>query len=77
MFEGRQIVELMQIAAAGGGFCMKAGGRTTTELMQIASAAASSGARITFTGLGGRTTAELMQIAAAGKGCIVFADSTE
>lgn len=71
-FELKTTHELIQIAAAGGGFRLDAGLRTTHELIQIASAAKNSGARITFAGLSLRTTHELIQISSAGKGVVIL-----
>lgn len=64
--------ELIQIAAAGGGFSLDAGQHPTHELIQIAAAAAGTGAKITFIGLSKRPTQELVQISAAGKGAVIF-----
>lgn len=75
MFEARPTLELVQIAAAGGGFSMNAGARPTLELVQIAAAASGKGARIVFRGLGARPTLELIQIAAAGRGNVSFDDA--
>ncbi|OHB39322.1 MAG: hypothetical protein A2Y09_03560 [Planctomycetes bacterium GWA2_39_15] len=69
-FELKTTMELVQIAAAGGGFRLDAAMRTTPELVQIAAAASRTGARVTFAGLKFRTTPELVQISAAGKGCV-------
>jgi hypothetical protein len=71
-FELKPTHELVQIAAAGGGFTLKAGLKPTHELVQIAAAARGSGARVTFTGLSLRPTHELVQIAAAGKGVVTL-----
>jgi hypothetical protein len=71
-FELKPTHELIQIAAAGGGFRLDAGLRPTHELIQIASAAKNSGAQITFSGLGLRSTHELIQISAAGKGVVIL-----
>jgi hypothetical protein len=73
MFEMRSTDELVRIAAAGGGFYLKASVRPTLDLVRIAAAAA-QGARIHFSGLGMRPTDEIVRIAAAGKGSIVFDD---
>ena len=73
MFENKTTLEIVQIAAAGGGFRLKANNRTTLELVQIA-AASNKGTKIFFSGLRNRTQLELVQIAAAGKGCIFFDD---
>ncbi len=72
MFEMKPINEIVQIAAAGGGFRIKANVKTTSELVQIAAAASKTGAHIIFTGLKVRPQDELVQIAAAGKGCVFF-----
>ena len=74
MFESKTVAELVQIAAAGGGFRMKAGSRDTQELVRIAAAAASGSAQVCFTGLGARSLQELVQIGAAGNGKVVFED---
>jgi hypothetical protein len=71
-FEVRPTIELTQIAAAGGGFRLDAAVRPTMDLIQIATAAAKSGAHVTFAGLQVRPTMDLIQIATAGKGCVVF-----
>ena len=72
MFELKPINELVQIAAAGGGFRIKVNVKPTTDLVQIAAAASKSGAHIIFIGLKTRPQDELVQIAAAGKGCVFF-----
>ena len=72
MFEMKPIQDLVQIAAAGGGFRMKGGQKQTSDLVQIAAAASKSGAHIIFIGLTMRPQSDLMQIAAAGKGCVFF-----
>lgn len=69
-FELKPTHELIQIAAAGGGFRLDAGLRPTHELVQIAAAAKGSGANIVFAGLKLRPTHELIQISAAGKGVV-------
>jgi hypothetical protein len=71
-FDLRTTPELVQIAAAGGGFRLDAGLRPTPELVQIAAAAASGGGYVTFAGMNLRPTPELVQIAAAGKGHAMF-----
>lgn len=71
-FELKPTHELIQIAAAGGGFRLDAGLRPTHELIQIAAVAKNSGARITFGGLSLRPTHELIQISAAGKGVVIL-----
>ena len=71
-FELKPTHELVQIAAAGGGFRLDANLRPTLELIQIAAAARNSGAHVTFAGLTLRPTHELIQIAAAGKGIVVL-----
>jgi hypothetical protein len=68
----RQTIELVRIAAAGGGFRLDAKIRTIDELVQIAAAASNSGARLEFQGMQTRTTDELVRIAAAGRGAVVF-----
>jgi len=72
MFELKPINELVQIAAAGGGFRIKVNVKSTTDLVQIAAAASKTGAHIIFIGLKTRPPDELVQIAAAGKGCVFF-----
>jgi hypothetical protein len=71
-FESRPTADLVQLAAAGGGFRLNAAVRQTTELVQIAAAASRGGGRITFCGLTGRLTSDLVQIASAGKGTVAF-----
>lgn len=71
-FELKPTHEPVKIAAAGGGFSLKAGLKPTHELVKIAAAARGSGARVTFTDLALRPTHELVQIAAAGKGVVTF-----
>ena len=73
-FELRMVEDLIQIAAAGGGFRLDAGLRRTEDLVTIAAAASRSGARVTFAGLKLRPTTQLIQIAAAGKGCVFLED---
>ncbi len=73
-FEKRITADLVRIAAAGGGFRLESGSRTTADLVRVAAAAATSGARLTFSGLGTRTTADLVRIGAAGKGAVVMED---
>ncbi len=74
MFKSKTVVELIQIASAGGGFKLDAKNKNVLELIQIANAAANGGGRIIFTGLGNKTTIELIQISNAGKGNIFFED---
>jgi hypothetical protein len=71
-FNLRSTPELVQVAAAGGGFRLDAGLRSTPELVQIAAAAASGGGYVTFAEMNLRPTPELVQIAAAGKGHAIF-----
>jgi hypothetical protein len=71
-FELKPTHELIQIAAAGGGFRLDAALRPTHELIQIAAAAKSGGAQVTFAGLKLRPTHELIQISAAGKGVVIL-----
>lgn len=73
-FQLKPTRELVQIAAAGGGFVLDGSLKPTRELVQIAAAGSTTGARLTFTGLGLKPTRELVQIAAAGRGCVIFAD---
>lgn len=70
--ESKTTDELVQIAAAGGGFDLNAESRPTAELIQIAAAAAHGGGGVSLRGVGGRETSELVQIAAAGKGRVTF-----
>jgi len=72
-FELKPTRELVQIAAAGGGFVLDGSLKPTRELVQIAAAGSNNSARLTFTGLALRPTRELVQIAAAGKGCVILA----
>ena len=71
-FELKPTNELVQIAAAGGGFRLDSSLRPTHELVQIAAAARTSGAQVTFAGLSLRPTYELIQIASAGKGIVIL-----
>jgi hypothetical protein len=71
-FELRTTLDLVQLAAAGGGFRLDANLRPTLELVQIAAAARNGGARVTFAGLTMRPQQELVQIAAAGKRAVVL-----
>lgn len=71
-FELKPTHELIQMAAAGGGFRLDAALRPTQDLIQLASAAAGSGAKIVLAGLNLRPTHELIQISAAGKGAVFF-----
>jgi len=73
-FETRATADLVRIAAAGGGFRLEAGSCTNADLVRVAAAAATSGARLTFSGLGTRTTADLVRIGAAGNGGVVLED---
>ncbi|HDY7836846.1 TPA: hypothetical protein RQK39_004255 [Vibrio vulnificus] len=73
-FETRPTRELVQIAAAGGGFELNGATKPTRELVQIAAAGSTTGANLTFTGLSTRPTRELVQIASAGKGCVTLSD---
>lgn len=65
--------ELVQLAAAGGGFKINISSRPLGEIIQIA-AAARGKARLTITGIASRPVAELVQIAAAGSGSVEFED---
>ena len=73
-FKERSTDDLVRIAAAGGGFSLKAGSRTTDDLVRIAAAAANKGALLFLGGLDGRTVDELVRIGAAGQGSVVFKD---
>ena len=77
MFELKPTNELVQIAAAGGGFRIKVNVKPTTDLVQIAAAASKTGAHIIFIGLKTRPQDELVQIAAAGKGCVFFDEAVQ
>lgn len=66
--------DLVQLAAAGGGFTISAQGRPASDLVTIAAAASNKGARLVIVGVGSRVLSELVQIAAAGKGCVSFED---
>ncbi|QKD02166.1 hypothetical protein EB235_12175 [Mesorhizobium loti R88b] len=71
-FETRTTGDLMQIAAAGGGFVLDAATRTTSDLIQIASAARQGGARVLLRGMATRRTEDLVQIGNAGGGAVQF-----
>ena len=71
-FELRPTLDLIQIAAAGGGFRLDEKLRPTVDLIQIAAAVAIKGATVTFAGLNLRPTLELIKIAAAGKGYVIL-----
>ena len=71
-FELRSTPDLVQVAAAGGGFRLDAATRPTPDLIQIAAAAASGKAHVTFAGMEHRPTADLVQIGEAGKGFVSF-----
>jgi len=77
MFELKPIQDLVQIAAAGGGFRINASLKPTSDLVQIAAAASKTGANIIFIGLPLRPQSDLVQIAAAGKGCVFFEEVDE
>jgi len=77
MFELRTTEDIIRIAAAGGGFTLRATLRPTNDLIRIAAAASSKGARITFTGLKLRPTNDIIQIASAGKGSVVFEEEID
>lgn len=77
MFELKPIHDLVQLAAAGGGFRIKASLRPTSDLVKIAAAASNKGAHIIFIGLKLRPQHDLVQIAAAGKGCVFFDEDDE
>jgi hypothetical protein len=72
MFERKPVNEIVQIAAAGGGFRMDASKKLTNDLVMITSAASRHKAHIVFTGLKMRRVDEFVQIAAAGKGSVFF-----
>ena len=72
MFENREILEIVRIVAAGGGFLLDGSNRSTEELVRIAAASRSKGARLEFAGLQFRPTIDLVRIAAAGGGNVVF-----
>lgn len=73
-FELKPTREIVQIAAAGGGFVLDGSLKLTSELVQIAAAGSTSGANLTFTKMGLKPTRELVQIAVAGKGCVTFSE---
>jgi DNA replication protein len=68
----KSTVELVQIAAAGGGLRLPASSKATVELVQIAAAVSGKAARLFISNAGCKSTVELVQIATAGKGCVVF-----
>lgn len=74
---GRPTLDLMQIAASGGGFVLDAAGRPTVDLQRIAASAASRGAKVIFRGMEARPTLDLQQIAAAGRGVVTFVGTEE
>lgn len=71
-FEHLSTIDVVRIAAAGGGFLFDTNGKTVSDLVRIAAAAGSSGAKITFKSLGKRPVSEIIRIAAAGKGNITL-----
>jgi len=74
MFERKSVNELIELAANGAGFELKANLKSTNDLTTIALAAKRGGARITFSGMKLRPHKEIMQIARAGGGNITFTD---
>ena len=74
MFEMKSTDDLIRIAAAGGGFEIKAGLRSTNDLIRIAAAASNHKSRLVFRGCGLKATDDLIRIAAAGKGAVMFGD---
>lgn len=71
-FQGKSTAELVQIAAAGGGFRLDAAERPTDDLVKIAAAASEWGVRLVFAGMSERSIDDLVRIAAAGEGGVVF-----
>lgn len=74
MFEAKMTQDLVEIAAAGGGFTLNAGARMSRDLALIAAAAKRGGATVTFKGLGSRMKNDLIAIASAGSGHVIFSD---
>ena len=74
MFEMKSTEDLIRIAAAGGGFELKAGLRQTNDLIRIAAAASNHKSRIVFKGCGLKPLDDLIRIAAAGKGAVTFGE---
>jgi hypothetical protein len=72
MFTHLGINDLARIAAAGGGFKLRAGHFATNDLVRLAAAAGSGGAKLTLQGLGHLDVNDLVRIAAAGQGNVVF-----
>jgi len=68
----KTVEELVQIAAAGGGFTIDAKSYSTEELISIAAAASTRGSRINILNASEKTTRDLISIAAAGGGCVIF-----
>jgi hypothetical protein len=65
-------LDLVRIAAAGGGIAFDVGERTMDELLRIAAGAAKGRAQVIMRGLASRSTDELERIGAAGKGHVLF-----
>lgn len=74
MFEHLPINELVRIAAAGGGFSLRAGHLPVNDIVRIAAAAGQSGAKIALQGVVHLPTRDVVRIAAAGKGNVRFED---
>ncbi len=66
--------DLVRIAAAGGGFHVKAGTKPVNDLVTIAAAASRNGARIVVSNSAHLPTDDLARIGAAGKGSVIFED---
>lgn len=70
--ENFPLEELIRLAAARGGFHLRAALRPPEDLIRIAAAAGASGARLTISELGIRPMNDLVRIAAAGQGSVAF-----
>ena len=68
----RPVEDLVQIAAAGAGFTLRAVPYNTEELVRIVATARDHGCRIQLTDVSARDTQELVKIAATSKGCVTF-----
>lgn len=75
MLENRSTEDIVRIAAAGGGFELRAGNRSPADLLRIAAAAKMGGAKVVLRGLASRSMDELIDIAAAGAGAVMFGDA--
>ncbi|MFC1524648.1 hypothetical protein ACFL6N_07650 [Thermodesulfobacteriota bacterium] len=67
----KSTIDLIRIAAAGGGMYVSAN-KSTDDLIKIAAAASSKGVRIFVTNASRKSTDNLIRIAAAGKGSVMF-----